>query len=142
MNICLARHGIETQRTFAFIKNDITSGRNPLLPGQSIVLVAHSGGGAVVTDLAGMIERDLNVDVRGVVTEGSPLASYAEASRYAEYIVEVQHEKDWVHHIGTPVGMARKGVYGTGCRHGQHRNKQPSIRGMVETASSTLMAPT
>ena len=100
--------GIETQRTFAFIKNDITSGRNPLLPGQSIVLVAHSGGGAVVTDLAGMIERDLNVDVRGVVTEGSPLASYAEASRYAEYIVEVQHEKDWVHHLGTPVGMLEK----------------------------------
>lgn len=95
--------GIETQRTFAFIKNDITSGRNPLLPGQSIVLVAHSGGGAVVTNLAGMIERDLNVDVRGVVTEGSPLGSYAEASRYAEYIVEVQHEKDWVHDIGIPV---------------------------------------
>ncbi|MFN8468709.1 MAG: WXG100 family type VII secretion target [Caldilineaceae bacterium] len=106
--------GIETQRTFAFIKNDITSGRNPLLPGQSIVLVAHSGGGAVVTNLAGMIERDLNVDVRGVVTEGSPLASYAEASRYAEYMVEVKHEKDWVHHIGTPVGMLEKAFMAPG----------------------------
>lgn len=102
------RYGTETQRTFAFIKNDIAPGRNPLLPGQSIVLMGHSGGGAVVTNLAGMIERDLNVDVRGVVTLGSPLANYAEASRYAEYTVEVEHGKDWVHHIGTPVGMLEK----------------------------------
>ncbi len=100
--------GTETQRTFAFIKHDIALDRNPLLPGQSIVLVGHSGGGAVVTNLAGMIERDLNVDVRGVVTEGSPLASYGEASRYAECIVEVQHVKDRVHDSGTWIGTVEK----------------------------------
>ena len=90
--------GPYTQKIYAEIQNDLM--RHPLAPGQSIVLVGHSGGGAVVANLAGMIENRLGYDVSGVITMGSPVSNYDEAGRYAETIVQIRHREDW---IGTPV---------------------------------------
>ena len=93
--------GIEgpyTNQVFREIENDLK--RHPLLPGQSIILIGHSGGGAVVTNLAGMVERQLGADVSGVITMGSPVANYDEAGRYAETIVQIRHQNDL---IGLPL---------------------------------------
>jgi pimeloyl-ACP methyl ester carboxylesterase len=67
---------------------------NPLAPGQSVILMGHSGGGAVTANLSGMLERNLGVDVSGMVTMGSPVSNYDEAGRYAEVIADVRHSKD------------------------------------------------
>jgi len=92
-------NGRYTQDTYAFIIKDLE--KNPLAPGQSIVLIGHSGGGAVVANLAGMIETGKeHADVSAVITMGSPVSNYDEASRYAEVIVQVRHSNDI---IGTPV---------------------------------------
>lgn len=90
--------GVFTQQTLAFINEDLRN--NPLLPGQTVILIGHSGGGAVVSNLAGEVERTAGVDVSGVVTMGSPVSNYDAASRYAEQIVQVRHQDDLV---GTPI---------------------------------------
>ncbi|MFZ2488106.1 MAG: WXG100 family type VII secretion target, partial [Anaerolineae bacterium] len=87
-----------TQQTLAFINEDLRT--HPLLPGQTVILMGHSGGGAVVGNLAGELERAAGVDVSGVVTMGSPVSNYDAASRYAEQIVQVRHQDDL---IGTPI---------------------------------------
>ena len=58
--------------------------------------MGHSGGGAVVDDLAGMIERKTGADVSAVVTLGSPISNYDVAGRYAEQVVDLQHRFDFV----------------------------------------------
>ncbi len=87
-----------TQQTYDFISQDLRN--HPLLPGQRVVLMGHSGGGAVVANLAGELERNLGVDVGGIVTLGSPVSNYDLASRYAEQIIQVRHQSDFV---GIPV---------------------------------------
>ncbi len=94
----MGSRGPYTQQVYQYILNDLQ--RNPLAPGQSIVLMGHSGGGAVVANLAGMIERGTGYDVSGVVTMGSPVSNYDEAGRYAETIVQVRHQRDL---IGLPI---------------------------------------
>lgn len=102
----LGSYGPQTRETYAYIQNDLRN--NPLLPGQSVVLVGHSGGGAIVTNMAGMIERNLGYNVSGVVTAGSPLADYSAAAPYAEHMIEMSHPKDLVHHLGARVGSLEK----------------------------------
>ncbi len=87
-----------TQQTYDFISQDLRN--HPLLPGQRVVMMGHSGGGAVVANLAGELERNLGVDVGGIVTLGSPVSNYDLASRYAEQIIQVRHQSDFV---GIPV---------------------------------------
>lgn len=84
--------GKYTRKIYDEISHDLR--KNPLLPGQSIVLVGHSGGGAVAANLTGMLERKQGVDVSGLITAGSPVANYDEASRYAELILDVRHDDD------------------------------------------------
>ncbi|NHZ72605.1 MAG: WXG100 family type VII secretion target [Aquificales bacterium] len=86
-----------TQQLEAFIRNDLE--RNPLLPNQTVWLVGHSGGGAPAANLAGMLENSAGVDVSTVMTLGSPISNYDEAHRYAENIIQVRHEDDY---IGVP----------------------------------------
>ncbi len=86
--------GPYTQQVYQFILNDLQ--RHPLAPGQSIILMGHSGGGAVVANLAGMIERGTGRNVSGVVTMGSPVSNYDEAGRYAETIVQIRHQRDLI----------------------------------------------
>ncbi|HEY1011330.1 MAG TPA: hypothetical protein VGE07_01415, partial [Herpetosiphonaceae bacterium] len=76
-------NGRYTQETYNFIQQDLQ--RNPLMPGQSVMLIGHSGGGAIVTNLTPMLENRLGVDVSGVVTMGSPVANGDAAMRYAPY---------------------------------------------------------
>lgn len=87
-------HGKYTQATYDFVRFDLA--RSPLLPNQDIILVGHSGGGAVVDDLPGMIERGTGYNVRGVVTLASPISNYDEAGRYAEIVVDLSHRSDIV----------------------------------------------
>ncbi|MCB0081590.1 MAG: WXG100 family type VII secretion target, partial [Caldilineaceae bacterium] len=87
-------HGRYTQQTYNFVQRDLAN--NPLLPNQQVILMGHSGGGAVVDDLAGMIERKTGADVSAVVTLGSPISNYDVAGRYAEQVVDLQHRFDFV----------------------------------------------
>ena len=86
--------GHYTQQLEGFIRNDLE--RNPLLPNQTVWLVGHSGGSAPVANLAGMLENSAGVDVSTVMTLGSPLSNYDEAHRYAENIIQVRHEDDYI----------------------------------------------
>lgn len=88
----IGQSGPYTRRVYEFIEADLRS--NPLAPGQSIVLIGYSGGGAVTANLAGMVERRLGHDVSGMITMGSPVSNYDEARRYAEKIVDVRHAND------------------------------------------------
>jgi len=84
---------VETQSTYNWIVEDLKN--NPLLPGQTIVLVGHSGGGEIVSNLPGMIE-DKGYDVSGVVTLGSPVVNFANANDYAETILDIRHGQDYI----------------------------------------------
>ncbi len=86
--------GNYTQQMEQFIRNDLE--QNPLLPGQTVWLVGHSGGGAPAANLAGVLENNAGVDVSTVMTLGSPLSNYDEASQYAENIIQVRHEDDYI----------------------------------------------
>lgn len=76
--------GKYTRETYANIVNDLK--QNPLLPGQTVMMIGHSGGGAVVSNLAPMLENNLGVDVSGVVTMGSPVANADRAMQYAKFL--------------------------------------------------------
>jgi|YNPBryunderm2012_1023409.scaffolds.fasta_scaffold10056_1 WXG100 family type VII secretion target len=84
--------GRYTQQVYNEIAADLRD--NPLLPGQTVILIGHSGGGAVAANVTGMLERNLGVDVSGVITMGAPIANFDEAQRYAEKIVDVRHRDD------------------------------------------------
>ncbi len=92
-------HGKYTERIYNEIAADLRD--NPLAPGQTVMLMGHSGGGAVTANLAGMLERNLGVDVSGMVTMGSPVSNYDEAGHYVELIADVSHAQD---RIGAPTG--------------------------------------
>lgn len=103
--------GYYSQKVYHEIARDLAE--NPLLPGQSLILMGHSGGGAVVTNLSGMLERNLGVDVSGVVTMGSPVANFDEARRYAEHVVDIRHAGDRVAApLGTPVLRSEEARWG------------------------------
>ena len=84
--------GRYTQQVYNEIAADLRD--NPLLPGQTVILIGHSGGGAVAANVTGMLERNLGVEVSGVITMGAPIANFDEAQRYAEKIVDVRHRDD------------------------------------------------
>lgn len=90
----------QTNRVDAFIREDLV--RNPLLPGQGVIFLGHSGGGAIVANLATRYEGDLvarqgggstPLDVQGVVTVGSPVVNYDAASKVAP-VVMIKHADD------------------------------------------------
>lgn len=85
-------NGPYTQQTMQSIMQKLDA--NPLLTGQQVVLVGHSGGGAVVTNLTQMLENQ-NVDVGAVITMGSPVANYDQAGQYAK-IHEIRDNHDYI----------------------------------------------
>lgn len=89
--------GKYTQQIYNEISADLRD--NPLAPNQTVIIMGHSGGGQVSSNVVGMLERNLDVDVSGLVTMGSPVANYDEAGRYAT-IVDVMHKND---RIGAPL---------------------------------------
>lgn len=90
----MGENGPYTQQTYDWIKQDLE--KNPLAPGQTIVLAGHSGAGAPLANLTGMIENRLGHDVSGLVTMGSPISNYDYASQYAETIVDARHGQDLI----------------------------------------------
>ncbi|MCA0353831.1 MAG: pentapeptide repeat-containing protein, partial [Chloroflexi bacterium] len=72
-------NGRYTQEVYKYILND----QKTLEPGQKVILIGHSGGGALATNLSQMLERD-GIDVQGVVPLGSPIANNDLASQYAK----------------------------------------------------------
>lgn len=89
----LGQDGYYTNETFKFIEQDLA--KHPLLPGQEILLMGHSGGGAIESNLAGMIETRLDTTVAGVLALGSPVANFDEASQYTQ-VLSISHEADIV----------------------------------------------
>jgi pimeloyl-ACP methyl ester carboxylesterase len=86
-----------TDKAYAQITRDLL--RNPLVPGETVVLVAHSGGGAIVSNLAPRLETNDGVNVSTVVTLGSPIVNRDAVTRVAN-IIEVRDIQDYV---GFPV---------------------------------------
>lgn len=85
--------GQYTQEAYRNIMDDINE--HPLDPGQEVILIGHSGGGAIVANLPDMLERR-GIEVEGVVTMGSPLAKIFKANNDSRHVVELQADGDWL----------------------------------------------
>lgn len=94
------RGGGQTQRVDAFVREDLA--RHPLLPGQGIVLLGHSGGGVIAANLAPRLEGDSvarqsgspsPLDVLGVATLGAPVVNFDAASQVAPVLM-FRHAND------------------------------------------------
>ena len=88
---------VESQKVFEWIQSDLKD--NPLVG--NVVLVGHSGGGAIAGNIVDDIENKLHVNVSGVVTMGSPISNYDNAGQYAK-IIDISNPGDMV---GTPLGL-------------------------------------
>ena len=64
------------------IEDDLS--RNPLGPGQKVMFIAYSGGGAVVDELVEYMEKVKKRDVGAVITLGSPLVDTEKILKYVE----------------------------------------------------------
>ncbi len=78
--------------------------RNPLTPGQKVIIMGHSGGSApnanAVTRLSGTLikrtDRTISpLEFEGLVSMGSPIFNRDAASRLT-HVVEIRHEDDFV----------------------------------------------
>lgn len=96
----------QTQRVDDFIRRDLQE--NPLLPGQQVIFMAHSGGGAIAANLSTKWENAVvgrsdgstaGVDVSHVVTLGSPVFNRDAAERVAD-VVQIRSGGDL---IGLPL---------------------------------------
>lgn len=65
-----------------------------------VVLVGHSGGGAVIANISDEIDGLEGVNLKGMVTMGSPISNFDHASQYADSIVDIMATDDWVGKIG------------------------------------------
>ena len=90
----------QTTRIDAFVRSDLAA--HPLLPGQGILLLGHSGGGVIAANLAPRLEDErvarqgggpAELDVLEVATLGAPLLNYDAASRVAP-VVMLRHASD------------------------------------------------
>lgn len=90
----------QTQRIDGFVRADLAG--HPLLPGQGIVLLGHSGGAVIAANLAPRLEGErvtrqggepTALDVLGVATLGAPLVNYDAASQVAP-VVMLRHADD------------------------------------------------
>jgi WXG100 family type VII secretion target len=92
----------ESQKVYEWIKNDMQ--RNGLIGDQNlnVVLVGHSGGGAIGGNIVDDIEDKLHVNVSSLVTLGSPISNYDLASQHAEKIIDIGNSSDL---FGKPLGQ-------------------------------------
>ena len=90
--LLLGSSGNYTRETADFIAQDLI--RNPLKPGQKILLIGHSGGGIVASNLAGTLEQRFGVDVEGSVTMGSPVFDDSRATLYVEKTLHINDHHD------------------------------------------------
>lgn len=92
----------ESQKVMQWIQDDMT--RNGLIGDSNldVVLLPHSGGGAIAANIAGTIEDRLQVNVSGIATLGSPFSNYDLASKNVEKILDIRHQAD---NFGSPLGL-------------------------------------
>ena len=90
---------VQSQKVYNWIQKDLSE--NGLIDSKDldIVLVGHSGGGAIVANIVDDVENKLGVNVSGMVTMGSPLSNYDHASKYAETIIDIEHKGDGIGRI-------------------------------------------
>ncbi len=87
-----------TKQMYAEIQANIV--HDPLLPGQKVIIVAHSGGGAVASNLVPLLEKD-GIDVAGTVTLGSPAVDDTRVTPFG-HALHIVDRKDalgqpWLH---------------------------------------------
>ncbi len=94
----------ETDKVYQWIMDDLA--KNGLL-GEGdldVILVGHSGGGAIAANMAGRLEQNAYVNVSGVVALGSPLVNVDQAAQYAETVLDIRHEQD---NVATLFGLGQ-----------------------------------
>lgn len=62
-----------------------------------VILVGHSGGGAIVANISDEIDGMDGVNLKGMVVMGSPVSNFDHASKYADNIIDIREKGD---HIG------------------------------------------
>lgn len=100
-------HGLYTDKTISNIQYDLN--QHPLAPGQKVIVIGYSGGGALSTNATPILEEMSpvrrsdgsyeSIDVEGTVTMGSPVANVDKASRYSK-VLEIRDAGD---PVGTPI---------------------------------------
>lgn len=90
--------GYYTYQTTEYIKAQLQE--HPLLPGEEIVLMAHSGGGAIAPYVAQALSQQGLATTMAIMTIGSPVVNHDVASAYARRTIEIRDEHDL---IGTPM---------------------------------------
>ncbi len=92
---------VQSQQVYNWIEGDLRD--NGLIGSENlnVILVGHSGGGAIVGNIIDDIENKLHVNVSGAVTMGSPISNYDNAGQYAK-IIDIANPGDLV---GNPLGF-------------------------------------
>ena len=100
-------HGMYTEKMISNIQRDLE--QHPLAPGQKVIVIGYSGGGALSTNATPILEEMSpvrrsdgsyeSIDVEGTVTMGSPVANVDKASRYSK-VLEIRDAGD---PVGTPI---------------------------------------
>ena len=100
-------HGLYTEKTISNIQRDLEM--HPLAPGQKVIVIGYSGGGALSSNATPILEEMgpvrrsdgsyETIDVEGTVLMGSPVANVDEASRYSK-VLDIRDAGDL---IGTPI---------------------------------------
>lgn len=99
----LGENGFYTQQTIDWINRDLQA--HPLVQGQEVLIMSHSGGGAIAPSVAKALQRD-NITTAGIVTMGSPVSNRDQASQYARSLVELRDQHDY---IGLPLLRSAEG---------------------------------
>ena len=97
-------YGVETDRAYKLIMKNIDE--DPLQKGQEVILIGHSGGGAIATNLTPYLVRR-GVNVEGVVTVFSPVTDSAKAALLTK-VVEITDTGD---PFGQPLGRGDLSLY-------------------------------
>jgi WXG100 family type VII secretion target len=81
----LGENGKYTRQVYEEIMDNLNPIHNPLAPGQKIVLVGHSGGGAVMSNVVSMLE-ERGHPVEFVATLGSPVVNQDNINAYSHHL--------------------------------------------------------
>lgn len=87
----MGKGGIET----SLLYNDIKADLNNLKDGQQVLLIGHSGGGALVSNLYDKLAHE-GIPVAGFATLGSPVSNFDLVSDHAGTVLEVTRQNDLI----------------------------------------------
>ena len=84
----------QSQIVYDWIKKDL---QNNGLAGENVMLIGVSGGGLIASNIADRIEDNLNVNVSGVFSMGSP---YINRASSAELQLDIRNQDDVIGYLG------------------------------------------